>query len=345
MAIKVTCELCGKTLSASDDKAGKRGKCPGCGALIVVPALKENIHTPNVFKSNCLKANSVNEKTLWMAGLVFMFIGFGIVGSFYFFQKKESMENASTKLISQERIEPTQTHIINSLEDMVPYLMASPKINMSMIRGNIGDYINKDSKEIYDFLGYNPYNMGKNEFEWHEKEPLKIKAWKKVLNTKYIINLDPLPSNQALLGAGGNDSEKDEIIIFKWAMGYKVYDFNLKEYSFSVLFFLHQLKVGNIVTYIADNKALVAQDIKYPVEPKIAEQILKEYEKKTLKLELSFKFLDSIKEEENSNSYRDGRVRLSHWIGHCPIEPLKIMFYRYDGSNKKIIYSYDFSIK
>ncbi len=37
MAIDVTCEGCGKTLSVDDSMAGKRGKCPKCGTVLVVP--------------------------------------------------------------------------------------------------------------------------------------------------------------------------------------------------------------------------------------------------------------------------------------------------------------------
>lgn len=37
MPIKVTCEACGKTLTAKDDYAGKRTKCPGCGEPLTIP--------------------------------------------------------------------------------------------------------------------------------------------------------------------------------------------------------------------------------------------------------------------------------------------------------------------
>lgn len=35
--IRFCCERCGYKVGASDEKAGKRGKCPGCGGAIVVP--------------------------------------------------------------------------------------------------------------------------------------------------------------------------------------------------------------------------------------------------------------------------------------------------------------------
>lgn len=35
--IHVTCAACGKAFSARDGLAGQRGKCPGCGAVLVVP--------------------------------------------------------------------------------------------------------------------------------------------------------------------------------------------------------------------------------------------------------------------------------------------------------------------
>lgn len=36
MAIQVKCPSCGKTLRAKDELAGKRGKCPGCGAVVMI---------------------------------------------------------------------------------------------------------------------------------------------------------------------------------------------------------------------------------------------------------------------------------------------------------------------
>ena len=37
MAIKVTCQQCGKVLRVRDELVGRRGRCPGCGAVITVP--------------------------------------------------------------------------------------------------------------------------------------------------------------------------------------------------------------------------------------------------------------------------------------------------------------------
>ena len=38
MAIRVTCDTCGKVLLAKDENAGKKAKCPDCGSILVVPA-------------------------------------------------------------------------------------------------------------------------------------------------------------------------------------------------------------------------------------------------------------------------------------------------------------------
>lgn len=38
MTINFSCEVCGKSLSTSDDKAGRKAKCPGCGEMLIVPA-------------------------------------------------------------------------------------------------------------------------------------------------------------------------------------------------------------------------------------------------------------------------------------------------------------------
>ncbi|HET6425712.1 MAG TPA: zinc ribbon domain-containing protein [Planctomycetaceae bacterium] len=40
MTIQFNCEICGKSLSTSDDKAGRKAKCPGCGEMLVVPQLE-----------------------------------------------------------------------------------------------------------------------------------------------------------------------------------------------------------------------------------------------------------------------------------------------------------------
>lgn len=37
MTITFHCEICGKSLSTTDDKAGRKAKCPGCGELFTVP--------------------------------------------------------------------------------------------------------------------------------------------------------------------------------------------------------------------------------------------------------------------------------------------------------------------
>lgn len=41
MPIRVTCTECGKTLKVKDELAGKKGKCPGCGAVIAIAASDE----------------------------------------------------------------------------------------------------------------------------------------------------------------------------------------------------------------------------------------------------------------------------------------------------------------
>jgi DNA-directed RNA polymerase subunit RPC12/RpoP len=38
VTIEFSCQTCGKTLSTSDDKAGRKAKCPQCGDPVVVPA-------------------------------------------------------------------------------------------------------------------------------------------------------------------------------------------------------------------------------------------------------------------------------------------------------------------
>jgi predicted RNA-binding Zn-ribbon protein involved in translation (DUF1610 family) len=37
VAIEVTCNACGKTLRTKDSAAGRRAKCPSCGAVIQIP--------------------------------------------------------------------------------------------------------------------------------------------------------------------------------------------------------------------------------------------------------------------------------------------------------------------
>ena len=43
MAIRVTCSECGKHLKVAENAAGKRGKCPQCGAAIAIPAVSAPI--------------------------------------------------------------------------------------------------------------------------------------------------------------------------------------------------------------------------------------------------------------------------------------------------------------
>ena len=39
--IRFKCSICGKAFSVLAKYAGKRGKCPGCGQTITIPAIKE----------------------------------------------------------------------------------------------------------------------------------------------------------------------------------------------------------------------------------------------------------------------------------------------------------------
>ena len=43
MSIRVTCATCGKTLNAPDSAAGKKGKCPGCGNILLIEAPVEEV--------------------------------------------------------------------------------------------------------------------------------------------------------------------------------------------------------------------------------------------------------------------------------------------------------------
>ena len=36
--MKFDCPACGKTLNVKDEMAGKKGKCPNCGAKVTVPS-------------------------------------------------------------------------------------------------------------------------------------------------------------------------------------------------------------------------------------------------------------------------------------------------------------------
>lgn len=45
MAIRARCE-CGKVLYAADSAAGRKGRCPGCGRLVLVPTLDFGVAAP-----------------------------------------------------------------------------------------------------------------------------------------------------------------------------------------------------------------------------------------------------------------------------------------------------------
>ena len=47
MSISIQCPGCEKKLSAKDELAGKRVKCPGCGQAILVPAAQPNASAPS----------------------------------------------------------------------------------------------------------------------------------------------------------------------------------------------------------------------------------------------------------------------------------------------------------
>ncbi len=59
MTINFSCEICGKTLSTSDEKAGRKAKCPGCGEMLIVPspegvATSDEVDLPDEFDAPAL---------------------------------------------------------------------------------------------------------------------------------------------------------------------------------------------------------------------------------------------------------------------------------------------------
>jgi hypothetical protein len=44
--ISVVCPACGKSLTAPVDRAGKRARCPGCGAPVGIPAVASSASPP-----------------------------------------------------------------------------------------------------------------------------------------------------------------------------------------------------------------------------------------------------------------------------------------------------------
>jgi predicted RNA-binding Zn-ribbon protein involved in translation (DUF1610 family)/uncharacterized membrane protein len=48
MGFAFTCEYCGKSLSTTEDKVGRRAKCPGCGELLTVPEQPGTVESPRV---------------------------------------------------------------------------------------------------------------------------------------------------------------------------------------------------------------------------------------------------------------------------------------------------------
>ncbi len=62
MAIRIQCPGCDKTLKARDELAGKRLKCPGCGAAVVVPELVMAAAQPPVPPISSARAEDLPER-------------------------------------------------------------------------------------------------------------------------------------------------------------------------------------------------------------------------------------------------------------------------------------------
>src|SRR4051794_2969699 len=77
MPIQAVC-ACGKRFNVKEEHAGKRGKCPGCGAAVVIPAppvQQARPRQPSLPEETTEKTKPASSKK----GLVFAGAGAGIV--------------------------------------------------------------------------------------------------------------------------------------------------------------------------------------------------------------------------------------------------------------------------
>jgi phage FluMu protein Com len=58
MSITVTCAKCGKVVKAPGSPSGRKGKCPGCGATIEIPAATDPAAAPKAVKAKPVKPAS-----------------------------------------------------------------------------------------------------------------------------------------------------------------------------------------------------------------------------------------------------------------------------------------------
>ncbi|MBW3539868.1 MAG: hypothetical protein KY476_06330 [Planctomycetes bacterium] len=62
MSIKATCSGCGKVLKAPDSAAGRRAKCPACGAPIEIPAAEPVYDAEEIFDEDDTYGLGANDE-------------------------------------------------------------------------------------------------------------------------------------------------------------------------------------------------------------------------------------------------------------------------------------------
>ena len=62
MTIKLACSGCGKKLEAPGEAAGKRGRCPGCGEIFIVPAGEKRAADPKILSKLEIKAPALRKE-------------------------------------------------------------------------------------------------------------------------------------------------------------------------------------------------------------------------------------------------------------------------------------------
>ncbi len=62
MTIKLACSACGKKSEAPDEAAGKRGRCPGCGEIFIVPGAEKKPADPKILSKIEVRDPALREE-------------------------------------------------------------------------------------------------------------------------------------------------------------------------------------------------------------------------------------------------------------------------------------------
>jgi hypothetical protein len=124
MAIKFSCALCGKKLTAKDELAGRRSKCPQCGSVVGVPFPSLDLFDEPPLVDEAPKPLPVPRHTRWRRRVILA--GAAVVGLFsVLVALNRLVGNREERRIESALKESREAFLLTSWDEMTPQQRAT----------------------------------------------------------------------------------------------------------------------------------------------------------------------------------------------------------------------------